>query len=279
MYAAIIAAAAAVIGALIAAGQEAAAQDVRNKMAAQYGEEILPDLEKAVAIEAGQGGKSAYEAITPDARATIAQDDVLAELGDIYDTGGMTTADVAAYDQARRGVSQRAASNAGNVSIAAARRGDTDGTLGAILAASGGQSELEALAGLNAEIAKSGRDRALSALTAKGGLATTKRGQSWQEKSGKANAIDLMNRFNASQRQVASMYNLGLPQQQFENEMRLRDAKSAASAGVAAGYDRAAAGTRATAGGLGNAALSYGQAWDWSQDPSKKTSNDDERDY
>lgn len=266
-YAAIVAAAAGIMTSLLAAGKDAEAQRLRDKIVAQYGPEILPDLEKAVAETAGN---SNFENIAPDHQAQATQDEVSSQLADIYDTAGQTPQDQAAYDVARRGVAQRASSNAGNVAISGARRGIGNSGLGAAMTAQSGQDELEALAGLNAQITSSGRDRALQALTARGGLATSQRGQSWSESSGKASAMDLMNRFNASQRQAASLYNLGIPQQQFNNNMGRLAAQGAAINGQAAGLQQQGEDIRQTGAGLSNAALSYGQAWDWSQDPKKK---------
>jgi len=263
-YAALIAAVAGIIGGLVAAGKEGEAQQLRLKMVAQYGPEILPDLEKAVAEQAGD---SQFADLAPDQRAQATQDEVSSQMSDIYDTAGQTSQDEAAYDVARRGVSQRASSNAGNIAISGARRGVGNSGVGAALASQSGQDELEALAGLNAQIAASGRDRALQALTARGGLATSQRGQSWNEASGKASAMDLMNRFNASQRQAAGMYNAGLPQQNFDNILRLNQARDGATAGVVGGLEKQGDDARQTAAGVGNSALSYGQAWDWSQDP------------
>ena len=263
-YAALIAAIAGIIGGLVAAGKEGEAQKLREKMAAQYGPEILPDLEKAVAETAGD---SKFADLAPDHQAQATQDEVSSQLADIYDTGGQTLQDQAAYDVARRGVAQRAASNAGNVAIESARRGGGNGGANAALASQAGQDELEALAGLNAQIATSGRDRALQALTARGGLATSQRGQSWTEASGKASAMDLMNRFNASQEQAAGMYNAGLGQQNFNNILRLNQARDGATAGVVGGLEKQGDDARQTAAGIGNSSLSYGQAWDWSQDP------------
>ncbi len=187
------------------------------------------------------------------------------ELANIYDTGGNTAADEAAYDVARRGVSQRAASQAGDIGIEAARRGQTGSGLSSVLAAQSGQGELEALAGLNANIANDARGRSLQALLARGQQAGQMRGQDWTQSSGRASAMDLMNRFNASQRQQTGMYNAGLPQQNFENNMNRLGAQGAAINGQAAGIDRSAAATRQTGAGLANGALSYGQAWDEDQ--------------
>ncbi len=264
MWEAIIGAATAAIGAFISAGQEGEAQKLRAKIAAEYGPEILPDLDRAVAQ---QSGDSAFQGLAEDDSGRAAQLGVEGELANIYDTGGSTQADQAAYDVARRGVSQRSAQRAGDASMSAAQRGQGAGPLGAVLASQGGQDELEALAGLNADVASQGRQRALQALQARGQMAGQRRGQDWGVQTDRASAADLMNRFNASQRQTAEMYNVGLPQQQYDNNMQRLAAQNAARSGQAAGIDRQAAGTRQTAAGIGNAAVSYGQAWDWAQDP------------
>ncbi len=256
---------------LISSGQEAEAQKLRTKLAAEYGPQILPDLDKATAQQSGQ---SAFESTQANDQGRETQLGVDAELANIYDTGGQTTADEAAYDVARRGVSQRAASQAGDIGIEAARRGQTGSGLGAVLAAQSGQGELEALAGLNANIASDARGRALQALQARGQMAGQMRGQDWSQLSDKANAADLMNRFNASQRQGAEMYNVGIPQQQYENNMGRLAAQSGAINGQANGLDRQAAATRQTGAGLANSTLSYGQAWDWAQDPNNPKNKD-----
>lgn len=258
MWEAIIAAAAALIGSLISAGKEAEAQALRERMAAEYGPEILPELDRAVAQEAGAAAPR-----TENDANRRAQLDTLAELDEVYRTGGRTDADEAAYNQAGRKVAARAGQRAGEAGIDAARRGQAGGPLAGVLAMQGGQDELEALASLDAEIASSGRNRALQALTTKGGMANSIRGDDWRALEAEADATDLMNRFNASQRQAAEMYNVQLPQQRFSNNMQRLAAQNAARSGVAAGLEGQGAAARQTAAGVGNAALSYGQGWDW----------------
>jgi hypothetical protein len=260
MWEAIIAAGTALIGALISAGKEGEAQRVREQMAAQYGPEILPDLDRAVAQQAGP----AAPRVENDAnrREQLA---TLAELDNVYRTGGRTDADEAAYTQAGRKVAARAGQRAGEQTIETARRGQAGSPLSAAMASQNGQDELEALAQLDAEVASSGRDRALGALTAKGQLASGIRGDDWRALNAEADATDIANRFNASQRQATEMYNVQLPQQEFQNDMQRRAAQNQARAGVAAGLEGQGAAARQTAAGLGNAALSYGQGWDWGQ--------------
>lgn len=264
-YAAIIAAVVSAIGMLVSAGKEEEAQALREKTAAEYGPEILPDLDAAIAQEVG----SEFASLAEDSTGRAMQLDVDAELADIYDTSGNTAADRAAYDVARRGVSQRAASAAQGNAIEAARRGQTGGVLGGVLASQSGQDELEALGGLNASIASDARSRAMQALMARSSNANTMREMDWGVKSQRASAMDLANRFNATQRQATEMYNKQLPQLQFENNLRRLSGLGAARSGVATGLDAQGAAARQTSAGLGNAALSYGQAWDEDEEGKK----------
>ena len=273
-YAELIAGAVAAIGALISAGKEAEAQKIREQMAAEYGPDILPDLDAAIAEQAGP---AALEGMQEDGTGRQAQVDTLAELDNVYQTGGRTDADEAAYKVAGRHVAQRAGQRAGDIGIEAARRGQTGSGLSAVLQAQGGQDELEALASLDAEVASSGRGRALQALGMKGQLASGVRGDDWRAMSGRADATDLMNRFNASQRQQTTLRNAGLSQQQFDNNMNRLAGQGAARSGVAAGLERQGQNVRETAAGLGNAALSFGSAWD--DDGGDRRHDDEDEDH
>lgn len=232
-------------------GKEAEAQALREQIAAEYGPEILPDLDKGLA-EAQAGGPASRNE-NPEGR--DAQLAALAQLDDVYQTGGRTDADEAAYRQAGRKVSQRASQRSGEISIDAARRGQTNGPLGAVLASQSGQDELEALASLDAQVASDGRGRALQALGMKAGLASGVRGDDWRSLSAGADATDLMNRFNASQRG-------GLRQQQFSNNLNRLNSQSNARNGVATGLDQQGQSIRQTAGGLANSALSFGASFE-----------------
>lgn len=258
MWEAIIAAGVALITSLVSAGKEAEAQRVREEMAAQYGPDILPELDAAVAQEA----QSAFQGVSEDDAIRREQLGVMDELGEIYSTGGMTEGDKAQRDLARRSVSARAKSRSQSLAQELGQRGGQSSGLAAILASQAQQDEMEALAGLESEIAAAGSNRAFEALRAKGGMASGMRGDDWRALSGKAEALDLQNRFNASQRQQTELYNRGLPQQQFDNEMRRLNARAAAMQGVAGGLEQQGANIRQTGAGVGNSIISYGQGWD-----------------
>lgn len=94
------------------------------------------------------------------------------------------------------------------------------------------------------EVAAEGRRRALQALQMQGNLAGDIRGQEFNQGAQRATAQDLINRFNATNRNVAGTLTaqqrqrgrdiraMGLPQQQFDNLMRLREAQAGALSGV-----------------------------------------------
>lgn len=261
-YGAIIGAVVGLITSFIAMGENEKAQALRQQIADEYGDDILPELDAAIAQEVGP---SAFETMTMPTEGRQSQMEIDQELADIYDTAGQTEADRAAYDVARREVSRTAASNAADAQMVAGRRG-MGGGAAAALASQGGQDELEALAGLDARIASDARGRGLAALNARAGNAAGMRGGDWNELSGRAGAIDLNNRFNASQRQQTGLVNAGLPQQDFNNRLAMLAGRSGALNGVAGGLDAGADRTRQTGAGLANSAVSFGQAWDWGQD-------------
>lgn len=258
-YAEIIAAAVAAISAFVSAGKEGEAQRLRERMAAEYGPEILPDLDKAVAQQAGP---SAFQSATENDSGRSEQLDVLRELENEYQTGGRSDADMAAYDVAKRKVAQQGRARAGDIAIEGARRGQAGGTLGAVLASQAGQDELDALASMDADLASSGRGRAMQALGMRGQMASGLRGDDWRSLEARASATDLMDRFNASQRQQSELYNVTLPQQQYDNNMQRLAAQNAAREGQAAGYERSGAAARQTGAGIANSAMSFGAAWD-----------------
>lgn len=259
----IIAAAVAAIGMAIDAGFKGEAMKIRQQIADEYGPDILPQLDEAVAQ---QVGPSAFESMSEGNQTRDIQMDVDAQLQQAYERAGQTPEDLAAYDVARRQVSSRAAQQSQNVAQEAARRGQIGGPLAAVLAEQGGQSELDALAGQGAQIASDARGRGLQALGMRGQNASGIRNQDWRAKSDRASAADLMSRFNASQRQVAEMYNVQVPQQQFNNNMNRLAAQSNALNGVASGWSNAGDAARQTAGGIGNAAISWSRSDDEDDD-------------
>lgn len=251
IYAAIIAAAAAVIGALIAAGQDAEAQRIRSQTAAKYKDLPLPVLDRVVAQKLPPDAADRYLKAT---QSTQAQGDVLAKFMDVVNQKGETAEDRAAYlrMQNEAGGIANAAQSAVQRGLAA--RGLAGSGLSAALQQQGAQAAANAANAAGVQSAADARQRYLQALQQSGALASQMRGQELSAYQ----AQDAINQFNARQQAEADARNQMLPQQQFDNEMTKLAGEANANAGVASGYERGAQGTRSTAAGVGNAATTAG---------------------
>lgn len=263
-YGAIVAAAAALISQFVSIGKEQEAQALREDILRQYGPEILPHLDKAVAE---QTGNSTLSGMSEDDSLRRRQMDTLSELENVYRSGGMTSADQAAMQLAGDTVAAQSGARAAEYGDAMRQRGLQNSGLAAALNVQGQQQATNALANMGRQNASDARNRALRALEAGAGLAGNIRGDDFRRSSAVAEAQDRINMFNAGQRTDANNYNLSLPQQNFDNRMLLNNARAAAANGVAAGYERAGDAARQTGAGVGNAALTYGM---WGESKKKK---------
>lgn len=207
------------IGESQAAGDDMEAQALYERATKLLSNIELPQLDKAIAE---QLGPSAFEKIKTNATLQSAQMDALGRLAQISDEGGLTLSDRAAMNQIMGELAQRdAASRAATREEMQAR-----GTLGAgaeLASRLAGQQQTAQLASQRGmDIAGQAQQRALDAIMQRGALAGDIRGQEFNEQSAIAQAKDAINRYNAGAKERAQMYNLDLPQRQFQNTMNLR---------------------------------------------------------
>lgn len=245
------------VGEMMASGKEAEARDIMAQAAKMYDAVDLPKLEKAVAQELGPSG---FERIAVDPAYKSAQLDALSRLAQIADEGGMTLADKAAMNQITGQLARRdAAARAAIKEDMQAR-----GTLGAgaelasRLAAQQESSQIASERGLG--VAAQAQQRALDAIMNRGAMAGDIRRQEYGEQSDLARARDMINQYNASARERAQGYNLGLSQQEFENQMRRTGAQVGAKLGQAQNVMGEAQGIRKGAAGFGAMGGQFGQA-------------------
>lgn len=263
-YAAIIAAGVSLISSLMGAGKDAQAQAVRQQMMDQYGPEILPKLDAAIAE---QNGGASLGTMQEDDSLRRRQLDALSELENVYRSGGNTAADRAAMELAADNVGAQTGARASEYQQAMAQRGMQNSGLAAALQVQGQQTAANALGGMSRANAVDARSRALRALEAGAGLAGNIRSDDFRRQSALAEAQDRINLFNTGQRSDANAYNRGIPQQNFDNQMLLNNARSDAANGVATGYERGAQGDRETGAGAANSILSYGM---WGEERNRK---------
>lgn len=251
----IIAAGVALVSSLIAAGQEGEAAAVRKSIADKIGAEHLPEFEKALAQEIES---SAFSGIKEDDGLRNTQVNALRGLEEEYASGGNSEADMAANQLAGDAVQQQAASASANLGQSLANRGIRNSGLAAALSTQIQQNAGNQLGNMAQQNAVAARLRAMQALEASLSGAGGVRNQDYRKSSDVARAQDELNRFNAVQRTNATNANNQWAQQGFNNAMNRNAAEANAVNGVASGYERQAAGTRATGAGVANAAIDWG---------------------
>ena len=245
------------VGEMMASGKEAEAREIMAQAAKMYDAVDLPKLEQAVAQELGPSG---FERIAVDPAYKSAQLDALARLGQIADEGGMTLADKAAMNQITGQLARRDAAARGAIREDMQARGTlgAGAELASRLAAQQESSQIASERGLG--VAAQAQQRALDAIMNRGAMAGDIRRQEYGEQSDLARARDMINQYNASAKERAQGYNLGLAQQQFQNQMGLTAAKANAKLGQGTQMMGEAQNIRKGAAGFGAAGGQFGQA-------------------
>lgn len=228
----------------------------------------LPELEKVVAE---QLGPTKMGEVRSDPEQRMQQMDVLGELRDIIDSGGFDIQSEAGLNEAlnRANVTGQAQSRA--LASEFANRGQLGS--GARLALGNmnaqGAANRANTAALN--IGAEGARRRMDAMGRYADLAGDVRRADFGEASARAQAEDAAARWNASAREKAGMYNAGLAQQQFNNQVTRATGSQAAGNNLAGFYGNQAQGTR-------NAAANYGSAAGLAAQGLANNLSDDEED-
>lgn len=237
-------AAASAIGAAMAAGDEAEARRIRAKLAAEYSDVPLPDLDKLIAEHLPDNLADKY---TRNTQATMAQGNALRGLQQLVDSGGETDIEKAAYLRSQMETARQAAGATGAIQASLANRGLGGSGLEAALMAQAGQDAVDRGAMANADNAANAQARRLDALRSLGSMAGSMRGQELDAMG----AVDAIQQFNFKQR-------MGAAQQTFNNTMAKLAGKSGAMGAVADDHERAGARTRGVAAGIGGAISDFG---------------------
>lgn len=146
------------------------------------------------------------------------QSAALGELQNLSDSGGMTLTDKVNNDQLQQQAAQKAQALRQSIVNVLSRQGVQPGGVSAALQLGAARDQQAAGANAAAQTAADARKRATEAVLQKGQLAGQMRTQGVQEASARATAADQIAKYNADATQKAQQYNLGIPQQQFENQ-------------------------------------------------------------
>lgn len=235
------------IGEAIASGDRERAENLKAAAVAEYGEEILPQLERA---EAEQLGATELSKIQLDPAGRNAQISALERLS-AYSMPGMTEEDEA--EQRRvldesAGVAGRAA---GLAQQSAAARGLSRSGLSQALAAQGAQAAAQTGADATAGLAASRRQRQLQALSMLGQQGSGLRAADYNQAADAASAQDSVNRFNANMRASALAARNQAALDRFNAQMGLKGARNNARLGLANHYSQQADRNSQTAQDIG----------------------------
>lgn len=255
--------------------------------------ELAPQMEQTI-----QANPSLMAGVQVDPRLKQAQMNALGSLQNLGQSG-LRPEDQAALARVTNQVSQQEQGQEQSALQNAQQRGiaGSGSELAARLASSQGAANRASEQGL--DIAGQSSQRALQAIMGAGSLGSQMQGQNFAEDAQKAQAQDVINRYNAmNSQQIAgqntavgnaaqaqnlankqslmnqntqlgnqqSMYNAQLPQQQFQNQMSKAGASANALNGMAGNYNQLAGQTQQMFGGIGQgvgqglaAAGQYGQ--------------------
>lgn len=193
----------------------------------QLQQEVVAGTMTPAQAQASLQQASAANGIQSDPTTSAAQLQALSQLQNISQSGGLTDADKAQLGQLEGQVGQQNQARQSAVMQQAQEQGV--GGSGADLAArlSGAQSSNVAAADEANNVAQSAQNRALSALSQSGQLATTMNQNDFNNALSKAQAQNNINQFNAQNQTQASEYNAN--NQQNANMTNLANAQNVAN--------------------------------------------------
>lgn len=193
----------------------------------------LPELQKAIAEEQA---RSELGNIQEDPRRRSMQDQALEALSREVQFQGMTPEDAAAYQrmQAQAGSIESGLRGANESRMR--QRGLGSSVAGYAGGLAGAQAGANSANEMGLGIAADSRDRYLKAVDSLGAMAGDVRGQEWNQAAQVGSAQDSINRFNTNNRWNAQQYNLGLGQQNFNNQLTKLGAVNSARGNLGSEY-------------------------------------------
>lgn len=210
------------IGEAIAAGDIERAEDLKRQAVAEYGDEILPQLEQATAQEVGPTELGKIQADPTGRNAQVSALERLAQFGE----GGFSPEDAAEQRRAMDAAGGVASRQAAQGEQLAAARGLQRSGLSQALGQQAAQAGAQTASDTAAQLAAQRRQRQLQALGMMGSQGGALRGADYGEQADKATAQDALNRFNANMRASALDQRNRNAQSQYAAQMQLKGARN-----------------------------------------------------
>ncbi len=239
------------VGEIMAQQSKERQRQLLQKALDEFGKIDLPSLQKVIAE---QEGPSAMEGISSDPESIAAQHAALDALKNVSDSGGLTLSDRANLNRVRSSAAGNASSGRQRIAEDMASRGNLDSGAMLSMQLAGNEGSANRQSQEDMDIAGTAEKRALDAIMQRGQLAGQVRTQDFGEKSRKAEAADLIARYNSEARSKAQYHNAGLPQQGFENQLRKAQGQATGTAPMSNFYSDQAGDQRGFYAGLGKTA-------------------------
>lgn len=238
-----------------AAGQAAsqmdkqAAMDLVKASLDQYGQINLPKLQNLLLTQQ-KGTELANIQDDPRYRTEQAQSD--AQLNDLIAGGGATLADKATMNAIRNSVSRDARSRQQTLENQMQARGSLDSGYQLASEIAGEQAATQREAEAGAQTSADQQKRLFAAIQQRGTNAGAGLDRDYRQKEQEAAAQDAINKGNTDIMNTAAKYNANIPEADFNNQLKLADAKLGPMRALSGLYASNAKDTQQLYQGLGN---------------------------
>lgn len=205
-------------GAAMGSMDQMEAMKLIKAAADEYGKIDVPKLQ---ALVAQQMPDTKLAGIQDDPQYRDQQNAADAEMGDLVNSGGLTLADKAALNAIRNRSRQSASAGRNAIANSMAARGTLDSGSQLAMQLQGNQESANTEAQADESAAAQAQARAYQAVRDRARMASEGLDRTYRQKSDAARAQDAINAGNVAIQNTANRYNAGIPQQNFENQLKL----------------------------------------------------------
>lgn len=223
----------------------------------EFGRINVPELQKLVLAKQKDTNLAGIKD-DPEYRADQSAAD--AQLNDVISSGGLTLADRAALNAVRNRVSRTESAGRNAITNSMAARGSLDSGNMLAMQLANNQSGAQAASEAGERTTGQAQARMFAAIRERALLAGQGLDRDYRQQSDKARAQDAIEAGNTAIANTAARHNAGIPQQNFDNQMRKTAGAAGATYASAGAHAASAKDTKQTAQGIGNMAGAAGQA-------------------
>jgi len=223
----------------------------------EFGRINVPDLQKLV-LEKQKDTSLAGIRDDPKYRADQSAAD--AQLNDVISSGGLTLADRAALNAVRNRVSRTESAGRNAITNSMAARGSLDSGNMLAMQLANNQSGAQSASEAGERTTGQAQYRMVQAIRERAQNAGQGLDRDYRQQADKARARDAINAGNTAIANTATRHNAGIPQQNFDNQMRKAAGAAGATYATAGAHAAGAKDTKQAAQGVGNMAGAAGQA-------------------